>query len=110
MDEELTIDEKLAKLDVLRKGNVGLLQALARDGVPNIDLGGARLEILIEFLLPYEAGTNERRLDFELVWEIKANEALQNVAREVARAKLTQGVSMAPQPTANGHGSGLRGV
>ncbi len=108
MDEELTTAAKLAQLDALRQDSIGVLQSLARDGVPNIDLGGARLEILIEFLLPHEEGANERRLDFELIWETKANEALQNVSREVARAKLTQGINLVPPAPVNGHGR--RGV
>lgn len=106
--DDLTLSQKLALLDDLRRSSTEVLQGLARDGVPNIDLGGARLEILIEFLLPYESGLNERRIDFELIWETKANEALQNVSKEVARAKLTQGISMVPPSPPNGHG--LRGV
>lgn len=106
MNDNPTRDDKLVELDRLRKASVDVLQSLARDGVPNIDLGSARLELFIEFLLPSDAD-DERRIDFELIWEEKANEVLQSVAREVVRAKLTQGIGLVP-PAVNGHG--LRGV
>lgn len=110
MEENATLSQKLEELDRLRQASGLILQSLARDGVPGIDLGGARLELFIEFLMPYESGTNERRLDFELIWETKANEALQNVVKEVARQKLTQGINLVAPSGPNGHGPGLRGV
>jgi hypothetical protein len=88
--------EKLARLKELRADSGQKLQALARQGVGDLGMGHMRTEMLIEALWPWEDGTNEVRIDFELTWEEKANEVLTQVTDQVGRAKLLQGVTMPP--------------
>lgn len=91
-------DEKLARLAELRTDSRAKLEALQREGVGDVGLGFARLELFIETLWPWEEGNNETRLDFELVWEEQANVALGTVGEQVARMKLLQGVQVGPPP------------
>jgi hypothetical protein len=95
---------KLAELAQLRESSMALLAALTREGMGNLDLGGARLEILVEALLPWDEGKNEARVDFELAWEKAANGALEELKSQLVKAKLTQGVSLVPPSPPNGHG------
>lgn len=98
--------EKLARIEALRADSRSKFEGLARDGVTEIPgLGASRLEVVIEALLPWEDGTNHRRLDMELKWETHANEVLSQVVEQVNRAKLLQGVGtngMGRVPPSNG--------
>lgn len=98
------IDVKLVELAALRESSVTLLATLTREGLGNLDLGGARVEILVEALLPWNDGQNEDRVDFELTWEKAANAALEELRSQIAKAKLTQGISLVPPSPPNGHG------
>jgi len=95
--------DKLAELAKLRESSMEILQGLQRDGVGELSLGNARMEMFIECILPWGTGGNEMRVDFELTWERKVAEVLEQVRSDVARAKLTQGVSLVPPVSANGH-------
>lgn len=100
--------EKLARIEELRAESRVMLEALARDGVGDLGMGGARVELLIEALLPWEDGKNDARLDMELKWEEHANRILAQVAEQVGRAKILHGVSgnqlgLVSPPGSNGH-------
>lgn len=100
----MELTEKLDHLQVLRQSNSALLIGLTREGMGDISMGMARMEMLIEALLPWGDGDNEARIDFEVGWETKAHEVLNSLQAEIARAKLTQGVHLASVPgTPNGH-------
>ena len=85
--------EKLAAIEELRADSRTKLEVVSRAGIQEIPLGMARLEMLIEAILPWEGGTNDARLDLELQWEQHANGVLTQIAEQVTRAKLLQGVN-----------------
>ncbi len=95
--------EKLAKIEKLRRDSKTRIEDLARSGVGDFGLGNMRLELLIEHLLPWSED-NDARLDMEVDWEERANEALRNAQEQIARMKLTQGISLVPNQSSNGHG------
>lgn len=86
-------DEKRAAIEELREDSRTKLEAVSRAGIQEIPLGMARLEMLIEAILPWEGGTNEARLDLELRWETHANAILTQIVEQVTRATLLQGVN-----------------
>lgn len=84
--------EKRDRIEELRVDSKAKLEVLGRQGLGDIGLGFVRLEMLIEFLMPWDDGTNEARLDFELRWEEHANTVLSKVMDQMGKAKLLQGV------------------
>lgn len=95
--------EKLARILDLRAASQSKLAGLARMGVGDIGLGLARLETVVEAMLPWEDGTNEARLDLELGWEERVTAVLEQVELQATRAKLLAGVDIAPPQSTNGH-------
>jgi len=93
----------LAELLELREDSAKVMESLTREGMGNINLGTGRLEMFIEAVMPWAAGTNEKRVDFELQWEKAANQAITELCSQVAAAKLTQGISLVPPAPPNGH-------
>ncbi len=94
--------EKLARILELRKASQAKLQGLAQMGVGDIGLGLARLETVVEALLPWDDGKNEARLDLELGWEERVTAVLEEVEVQASRARLLHGVDMAPPQSTNG--------
>lgn len=90
--------DDMEKVKELRDKNKELLQALAREGVGEIPLGQARLEMLIEAVLPWDDGNNTARVAMELKWETYAHDLLTELVDQVRRAKLLQGVNLSPAP------------
>lgn len=106
--EDMTVEEKAELVNEVRAANketVAQLQAIPN--LPPMSLTVQRIETFIDFVLPrkVDGATNEDRVDFDLLWEIKAgrllNELLGSVEQGMARAKLLGGVQM-PMPPSPG--------
>jgi hypothetical protein len=97
----MDLADKVAEIEKLRQDSRAKITVLARNGLGDIGLGEARLEMFIEALMPWQDGANEERVEFEHRWESIANKALSDVVDQLGRAKLVQGVTMPPR--VNGH-------
>jgi hypothetical protein len=88
--------EKQVRIEQLRTESKAMLEELVRQGFGDIGLGFVRFEMFIEAAMPWDDGNNEARVDFELRWEEHANKVLNQVMGQVNKAKLLQGVGLAP--------------
>lgn len=94
----------LEQIEKLRADSKILIENLASNGIGDFGLGNLRLELLIEHLMPW-SNSNTTRLQFEMEWEQRANNALREAQEQVSRMKLTQGVPLIPNLNSNGlHG------
>lgn len=97
----MDIAEQVAEIEALRKDSRAKLTVLMRNGLSDVGLGEARLEMFIEALMPWDDGANQERVDFEHRWEKMANQALSGVVDQIGRAKLLEGVAVPPRMNGN---------
>lgn len=110
--EEMSAVEKMDEILEIRAASKGLVNELSQYPLPPMSLQAQRMEMFIEYVMPMDVkgDPNEERVDFELLWERRANgllaEFLANVEAAATRQKLTGGVNM-PMPPPPGGGSGI---